>query len=61
MTAVFLIKGFGVIAMTLGALMVLSYVTRSPTSSTPSVVIGVVSLVLGAALFFLPGRRSDET
>ena len=56
----YLIKGFGVIAMTLGALMVLSYVSGSPTSSTASVVMGVVSLLVGAALFFLPGRRSGD-
>jgi hypothetical protein len=52
-------KGFGVIAMTLGAFAVISFLSGSQTSSTPSLVIGVVFLV-GAALFFLPGRPSED-
>ena len=56
-----MIRGFGVIAMTLGVLVVISYLSGSSTSYTASTVIGVVSLLVGAALFFLPGRRSEET
>jgi uncharacterized membrane protein HdeD (DUF308 family) len=54
---VYVIKGFGVIAMTLGVFAIISYLSGSSTSSTASVVIGLVSLLVGAALFFLPGRR----
>ena len=54
MTAVFLIKGFGVIAMTLGMFMLGVLVFDSGRASTGSTVFGVVLLVVGAALFFVP-------
>lgn len=56
----YLVKGFGVIAMTLGVFMVISFVSGSSTSSTPSLVLGLAFLLVGAALFFLPGRRRED-
>ena len=56
----YLIKGFGVIAMTLGSFAVISFISGSKTSSTPSLVLGLVFLVVGAALFFVPVRRTED-
>lgn len=57
----FVIKGFGVIAMVIGAMMIISFLSDSSTSSTASLVIGVVALAVGAALFFLPGRGASDS
>ena len=56
----YLVKGFGVVAMTLGATMLISFVSGSKAASTPSLVLGSVLLVVGAALFFVGGRRTED-
>ena len=57
----FAIKGFGVIAMTIGLFMLGVLVFDSDRASTGSTVFGVLLLVVGAALFFLPGRGASES
>ena len=54
------IKGFGVIAVTLGLFLLGVLVFDSDRASTGSTVFGAVLLVGGVALFVVPGRGSTD-
>lgn len=54
----YLIRAFGVIFMVCGVFALSLLVLDRESTSAGSTILGVVLLVVGALLFFLPGRRS---
>ncbi len=56
----YLIRAFGVILMVCGVFALSLLVLDRESTSGGSTILGVVLLVVGALLFFLPGRRSRD-